>query len=210
MKRNTLMLGLALTAAALAAAVSLGSWPFSASRAAATAQAGGDAGAAAAANPGSGVHAMLATPQGRRFQQRRQFQDEAKRFFRDAATLGPAERERRAQALQAQIDRYEQADELSAGETMLLRVGLIRATVPDEARQALLVQQLAQRYRSQAAQHEQAFVEQQARDPKFQAYKRSEARIVAETMAMQQIPGGLTRDEYLRQRLQAERERIYR
>lgn len=206
MNRNTVMLGLALTVAALAAAVSLGGRPFAAGRAAPapTAQAG------AAGDGGANLHAMLATPQGRQFQQRRQFQDEAKRFFRDAKTLGPAERERRAQALQAQIDGYERANELSAGETMLLRVGLIQATVPDEARQALLVQRVAQRYRAQAQQREQAWAEQQARDPKFQAYKRGEARIVAETMAMRQFPGGLTRDEYLRQRLQAERERIYR
>lgn len=206
MKRNTVMLGLALTVAALAAAVSLGWRPAGAGRAAAAplAQAG------TAADGGANLHAMLATPQGRQFQQRRQFQDEAKRFFREAKTLGPAERERRAQALQAQIERYEQADELSAGETMLLRVGLIQATVPDEAQQALMVQRLAQRYKAQAQQREQAWAQQQAHDPKFQAYKRSEAQIVAETMKMQRFPDGLSRDDYLRQRLQAERERIYR
>jgi len=206
MKRNTVMLGLALTVAALAAAVSLGWRPSGAgdAKAAALAQAGGDA------DGGATLHAMLATPQGRQFQQRREFQDEAKRFFREAKSLGPAERERRAQALQAQVERYERADELSAGETMLLRVGLIQATVPDEAQQALMVQRLAQRYKAQAQQREQAWAEQQAHDPKFQAYKRSEAQIVAETMKMQRFPDGLTRDEYLRQRLQAERERIYR
>ncbi|QQP96428.1 hypothetical protein [Lysobacter enzymogenes] len=206
MKRNTVMLGLALTVAAFAAAVSLGWRPGAAggAKAAPLAQAGGDAGG------GATLHAMLATPQGRQFQQRREFQDEAKRFFREAKTLGPAERERRAQALQAQVERYEQADELSAGETMLLRVGLIQATVPDEAQQALMVQRLAQRYKAQAQQREQAWAEQQAHDPKFQAYKRSEAQIVADTMKMRQFPDGLTRDEYLRQRLQAERERIYR
>lgn len=206
MKRNTVMLGLALTVAAFAAAVSLGWRPGAAgdAKAAPLAQAGGDA------DGGATLHAMLATPQGRQFQQRREFQDEAKRFFREAKTLGPAERERRAQALQAQVERYEQADELSAGETMLLRVGLIQATVPDEAQQALMVQRLAQRYKAQAQQREQAWAEQQAHDPKFQAYKRSEAQIVADTMKMRQFPDGLTRDEYLRQRLQAERERIYR
>ncbi|QWP76001.1 hypothetical protein J5226_20725 [Lysobacter sp. K5869] len=206
MKRNTVMLGLALTVAALAAAVSLGWHPFDAGRAAAAplAQAGDGA------DGGAALPSMLATPQGRQFQQRRQFQDEAKRFFSDAKTLGPAERERRAQTLRAQIDRYEQADELSAGETMLLRVGLIQATVPDEAQQALMVQRLAQQYRAQARAREQAWVEQQAHDPKFQAYKRSEAQIVAETLKMQRFPDGLTRDEYLRRRLQAERERIYR
>lgn len=205
MNRNTVMLGLALTVAALAAAVSLGGRPFAAGAAAAP-----SAPAGAAADGGADLHAMLATPQGRQFQQRRQFQDEARRFFREAKALGPAERERRAQALQARIDEYERANELSAGETMLLRVGLIQATVPDEARQALLVQRLAERYRAQARQREQAWAERQARDPRFQAYKRSEARIVAETLAMQRFPAGLSRDEYLRQRLQAERERIYR
>jgi len=207
MKRNTVMLGLALTIAALAAAVSLGWHPFDAGRAAAAPPAPTGGGAA---DSGSALHSMLATPQGRQFQQRRQFQDEAKRFFSEAKTLGPAERERRAQALQAQIDRYERADGLSAGETMLLRVGLIQATVPDEAQQALMVQRLAQQYRAQARAREQAWVEQQAHDPKFQAYKRSEAQIVAETLKMQRFPDGLTRDEYLRRRLQAERERIYR
>lgn len=206
MNRNTVMLGVALTVAALAAAVSLGWRPFDAGRAAAAPPARTGDGA----EGGSALHAMLATPQGRQFQQRRQFQDEAKRFFDQAKTLGPAERQRRAQALQAQVDRYEQAGELSAGETMLLRVGLIQATVPDEAQQALMVQRLAQQYRAQARAREQAWVEQQAHDPKFQAYKRSEAQIVAETMKMQRFPDGLTRDEYLRQRLQAERERIYR
>jgi len=208
MKRYTVMLGLALTVAALAAAVSLGWRPGAAGAGRAVAAPLAQAGVAA--DGGASLHAMLATPQGRQFQQRRQFQDEAKRFFSDAKTLGPAERERRAQALQAQIERYEQAGELSAGETMLLRVGLIQATVPDEAQQALMVQRLAQRYRAQAQQREQAWAQQQAHDPKFQAYKRSEAQIVAETMKMQRFPDGLSRDEYLRQRLQAERERIYR
>ncbi|MFQ6312228.1 hypothetical protein [Lysobacter capsici] len=73
-----------------------------------------------------------------------------------------------------------------------------------------MVQQLAARYRADAKRREQQWVEQQQHDTRFQAYKQRERVVVAEVLAMQQIPGGVTRDEYLRQRLQAERERVYR
>ena len=56
---------------------------------------------------------------------------------------------------------------------------------------------------------EAAFVAQQQADPRMQRYKAREKTVVAEVMAMTIIPGGLTRDEYLRQRLQLERERAF-
>jgi hypothetical protein len=211
MKRSTLMLGLALIVAASAAAVSLGLFDAGGRDARTAAAAGGD-GANGASSQGepAPMQALLATPQARDYRQRQQFQQQARSFFREAAALGPAEREQRAQALGARIDHYEQANELSAGETLLLRVGLIQATEPDPARQQAQVRELAQRYRAQAAQREQAWADQQSRDPKFQAYKQRESAVVAEVMALASIPGGLSRDAYLRQRLQAERERIYR
>lgn len=207
MNRNILMLGLALTVAACAAAVSLGWTPLRPARADAAPTA---ADTVAAGKPDPSLHNLLATPKARDYQQRKQFQADAHDFFRKAASLGPAERERRAQTLREDIERYENASELSAGESMLLRVGLIQATVADEAQQAAMVQQLAARYRADAQRREQQWIEQQQHDPKFQAYKQRERVVVAEVLAMQQIPGGVTRDEYLRQRLQAERERVYR
>lgn len=45
-------------------------------------------------------------------------------------------------------------------------------------------------------------------DPMFQLYKVRESQIVAETLSLQTIPNGLSRDEYLRRRLQAEREQL--
>jgi hypothetical protein len=42
----------------------------------------------------------------------------------------------------------------------------------------------------------------------FQLYKVREREIVAEVMALQSIPDGLSREEYLRRRLQAEREQL--
>ncbi|MEH6417796.1 hypothetical protein [Pseudomonas sp. CGJS7] len=209
MKRHTAMLGLALTVAAFAAAVSLGWLPIYPARAdsAPTPLA---VAAVANASQGTPLQNLLSTPQARSYQQRQQFQQDARVFFRDAAKLGPVDRERRAQALQGQIDAYEQARELSAGESLMLRIGLIQATESDPARQKALVQQLAQRYRGDADRLEQRWAEQQRNDPRFQSYKQRERIVVDEVMAMAQIPGGLSRNEYLRQRLQAERERAYR
>ncbi|ALN90765.1 MULTISPECIES: hypothetical protein [Lysobacter] len=209
MKRNPVMLGLALTVVAFATAVSLGWLPMYPARADTT-PAPAAVTAIANASRGTPLQSLLATPQARSYQQRQRFHNEARDFFRDASSLGPVERERRAQTLQRQIDGYEQARELSAGESLMLRIGLIQATVADPARQKAMVQQLAQRYRADAQRREQQWADRQQHDPRFQSYKQREQIVVAEVMAMQSIPSGLTRNEYLRQRLQAERERIYR
>ena len=66
------------------------------------------------------------------------------------------------------------------------------------------------RYRAHADQRMDAFAAQQRNDPRFQSYKARERAIVAEVMALPRIPGGLTRDQYLRQRLQQARETAYR
>ena len=79
----------------------------------------------------------------------------------------------------------------------------------DPARQAEQVAAIADRYRAHADRRMAAFLEQQRNDPRFQAYKAREAQVVAEVMAATTIPAGLTRDQYLRQRLQEERERAY-
>ncbi|KRA73089.1 hypothetical protein ASD78_16000 [Lysobacter sp. Root667] len=154
--------------------------------------------------------ALIRTPQARAYRDRQGFRDDAKRFFRDAAALSAAERTRQAQRVERGIDGYERAGELSAGETMLLRVALIQATVPDQAEQMRQVEALATQYRELAERRNAQYLAQQRNDPRFQSYKQREAVVVAEVMALRQIPGGLTRDEYLRQRLQAERERAYR
>lgn len=206
--RKPVLIASALTAAALAAAVGGAGWPRhdggAIAAGAATAVAANDA-----ATPPSS-QALLATPQAQQYRQRQRFQHEARQFFAQAERLPAGERERRAQALQRDIDAYEGAGELSAGETVLLRVALIRATVADPARQAELVEVLAARYRGEAERRNAQWLQQQAQDPRFRDYKRREQEIVAEVMAMRAFPGGLSRDEYLRQRLQAERERVYR
>ena len=210
MKRNPLMLGLALTVVAFATTVSLGWLPMYPAHADTSSTTPAAVKAVADASQGTPLQSLLATPQARSYQQRQQFHKDARDFFQRAASLGPVERERRAQTLEREIDAYERDGELSAGESMMLRTGLIQATVSDVARQKAMAQQLAQRYRADAEQRERRWIDQQQHDSRFQSYKQRESIVVAEVMAMQQIPGGLTRNEYLRQRLQAERERAYR
>lgn len=176
-----------------------------------------DAGVSAEAHPSSAaldapspaLASLQATPQARAFRDRQRFEADARDFFARAASLRAVELSERAGALTRQIDAYEAAGGLSAGEAVLLRTALVRATVDDPARQAEEVAAIAERYRTHADQRMAAFVAQQANDPRFQAYKTREAQVVAEVMAMTSVPAGLTRDQYLRQRLQEERERAY-
>lgn len=157
----------------------------------------------------SPLASLQATPQAQEHLERQRFEADAKDFFARSASLRAVERSERADALTRQIDKYEAAGGLSAGEAVLLRTALVKATVDDPARQAEEVAAIADRYRAHADRRMAAFLEQQRNDPRFQAYKAREARVVAEVMAATTIPAGLTRDQYLRQRLQQERERAY-
>ena len=157
----------------------------------------------------SPLASLQATPQAQEHLKRQRFEADAKDFFARSASLRAVERSERADALTRQIDKYEAACGLSAGEAVLLRTALVKATVDDPARQAEQVAAIADRYRAHADRRMAAFLEQQRNDPRFQAYKAREAQVVAEVMAATTIPAGLTRDQYLRQRLQEERERAY-
>lgn len=152
------------------------------------------------------IAALENTPQAREWLGQQRFEREARAFVHDAAKLPTGERERRAQALETQIGARERSGELSAGETMLLRAAMIEASSGNKAEQAARLAALVERYRADAARREAAFAAQQQADPRLQRYKAREKAVVAEVMAMKDIPGGLTRDEYLRERLQRERE----
>jgi len=152
---------------------------------------------------------LQATPQAQAHRERERFEADARDFFARASSLRPVERSERADALSRQIDRYEGDGGLSAGEAVLLRTALVKATVDDPAQQAEEVAAIAERYRTHADQRMAAFAAQQRSDPRFQTYKAREVQVVAEVMAMTSFPAGLTRDQYLRQRLQEERERAY-
>lgn len=205
MKPKTIAFVVALIAIALLAWTTttrtLGDKPAS------TAQTGNTDAEALAADPRLAV--LQDSPQARIYRERQDFEARSKRFLQDAATLGPVEREKQARALSMSIDKYEREAGLSTGEALLLRSALIKATVADETRQATQIADLMQDYRERADRGTAEYLAQHQRDPRFQDYKARERSIVEEVTAMRSIPGGLSRDEYLRQRLQQARELAY-
>lgn len=152
--------------------------------------------------------ALLQTPEARRWQQRQAFDASVRDFFATAATLDPAERQRRAERIEQGIAEYEAQRQLSAGEASNLRLGLIQASEADEGRRAERMAEVRLRYQLDAQRREAQWAQQQAADPGFARYKERERVVVAEVMALATIPQGLSRDEYLRRRLQAEREAL--
>lgn len=160
---------------------------------------------AAPVQPAADMAVLQQTPEVRAWQERQAFEARTRTFFADAARLEPAARRQQAAALQADIDRYEKASQLSAGEAMNLRLGLIQAEESDEVERGARMAEIVAAYRQDGARREAQWQQALQDDAAFADYKRREQTIVAEVMALQQIPGGLSRDEYLRQRLLAER-----
>ncbi|HKE93466.1 MAG TPA: hypothetical protein VKB34_04105 [Povalibacter sp.] len=132
------------------------------------------------------------------------FHARARQFFAAAAALTAAERVRQAKSIAADVDRYEHSGELSAGEALLLKSALIRASVADPAGQQKQVDQFERSYRADTNRRLEAWSTH--RDPMFELYKLRESVIISNVMSMSTIPEGLSRDEYLRRRLQSERE----
>ena len=153
--------------------------------------------------------ALATTPEALAYRSRQAFEQETRNFLRDAPKLDDNTRNTRALALSREINRREQNREFSAGEAVMLRIGLIHAAIEDESERIRQAQTLISRYREQNVQRERAFQDKQRRDAQFQQYKAQEARIVSEVLAMQYYPDGMSRDDYLRQRLQEARETIY-
>lgn len=145
-------------------------------------------------------------PRVEKFQQRERFQQDVREFFARAPALPPEERAARGREIARAITRYEAEGEIAAAEALTLRSALIRETVADPAEQVEAIRGLQQHYQQQGARKQ---AEWEARsDPEFEMYKAREREIVAEVMAMTTIPDGLSREEYLRRRLQSAREQL--
>jgi hypothetical protein len=149
--------------------------------------------------------ALLGDPAVRGYQARLRFAADYQDFIQGAAGLAEAERRSRAAALAREIDRREAAGELALSEALLLQVGLAQAEGGDEEAQKARADALVARYQALSAAREA----KRAPDARFTRYKADEKRIVEEVMALDSIPDGLSRDQYLRQRLQEAREQAY-
>jgi hypothetical protein len=203
MKIKPVHLGLAI-----AAVLTLSLWMMGQHREASTHAVLADAALPATA-PADPIAALASTPEALAFRSRQAFEQQTRSFLRDAPNLDDNTRNARALALSREIGRREQTRELSAGEAVMLRIGIIQAAVKDDAERIRQAQALITRYRAITAARERAFVDQQRKDAQFQEYKAREASIVSEVLAMQNYPGNMSRDDYLRLRLQEAREAIY-
>lgn len=150
---------------------------------------------------------LLAAPQVRQQQQRLAFHNRYRDFIERAAELDAAARAAEVRDLEQGIETLEQQGELALSEALLLQLALIKADTQDEAAQKARGEALIRRYQALSAEREAA--QAQRPNPQFERYKAEERRIVEEVMALQNVPDGLSRDQYLRQRLQEARERSY-
>jgi hypothetical protein len=159
--------------------------------------ASGPAVPAVAAAGETGAPAAQQTTRPARPPQQQSFGAEVRDFFDSAGALGDEERERRAAALRERITERERDGLLLPPEALMLRLALLRATIDDPA-----VLDHESRSLVEAAREAEAATRGSAPpDPRFAAYKQREAEIVREVMALDEVPGGLPRDEYLRRRL---------
>ena len=152
------------------------------------------------------LHELLQNPAVKNQEQRLAFHQAYRSFVSGAAELSPAQRESHAQALREQIETYEQRSELAMSESLLLQLGLIQLTTGDEQAQKDQAAALVARYKAISAEREAKAATPSA---EFRRYKAEEKRIVEEVLSMDSFPDGLSRDEYLRQRLQQAREQHY-
>ncbi|UUY09539.1 hypothetical protein LRS11_05740 [Pseudomonas sp. J452] len=153
------------------------------------------------------AQALLNTPAVQAYQARLQFMVDYRRFMQEAAALSAEQRRRQAEALARQIDQREATAELALSEALLLQLGLAQVQGGDEETQKARAEQLLARYQAlNQARETRAKVP----DVRFSQYKSEEKRIVDEVLALDSIPDGLSRDQYLRQRLQEAREQAYR
>ena len=168
------------------------------------------AAAPSADSVGARIDALAITPQARAYRQRQEFELRIKRFLAKAPALGAVERSEQARTLSSAIDDSARATEMSAGEAFVLQAALIDASAADADERIDRMARLVERHRRNTEQREARWLDSQNRNPQFQDYKARERTIVAEVSAMAEIPGGLTRDTYLRLRLQQAREQSYR
>lgn len=134
------------------------------------------------------------------------FRSDLGAFFREVELLPAQDYEPRARELLARVDSLAAAGYLTSPEALALRLSLLKyALSPNEYRAQ--ANTLISDARRRAEQAEQEWVLQS--DPKYEAYRAEERRIVEQSVTMSEFPDGMTRQAYLRERLRDLRSEIY-
>jgi hypothetical protein len=145
------------------------------------------------------------TPELARHREAIAFSDAVRAFFDGYRELEKAERAARAEDLLARIEARERDGLLLAQEALVLRLGILRATVDDPAVLDSESRRVVEDYQRRA---EQAAANR-VPDPRDAEYQTRQAEIAREVMALAEIPGGVSREEYLRERLRELRIDVY-
>ena len=143
--------------------------------------------------------ALLDSPQTLELANRLDFEEELHTFFAKAKGLSSDERAAEAAMLEQRLAEYERLGQVSAAESLMVRIAMTKLTIEDEAAQKQALQGLIDRQNAATQARKEEWLAKPR--PEFEAYKQQEKQIVKEVMAMDQVPGGLPRNEYLRQRL---------
>lgn len=131
------------------------------------------------------------------------FQQHSRGFFDNAERLSEQEKQAQLRQLLDGTNQYEQQGKLVPMEALILKLAMLRYTSSGDDDYKAKAKGLIDQYKAQSDLREQAWLANP--DPNFVDYKRQEADIVKEVTAMTVIPDGLSRDEYLRQRLEQAR-----
>ncbi|WP_421861295.1 hypothetical protein [Marinobacter salarius] len=143
--------------------------------------------------------ALLDNPQTLELANRLDFEEELHTFFANAKSLSSEERAAEAAILEQRLAEYERVGQVSAAESLMVRIAMTKLTIEDEAAQKRALQGLIDQQNAAAQARKEEWLAKPR--PEFEAYKQQEKQIVQEVMAMDKVPAGMTRNEYLRQRL---------
>ena len=147
----------------------------------------------------AGQQALLENPETQELANRLDFEEELHTFFANADGLSSEERAAEAAMLEQRLAEYQRKGQVSAAESLMVRIAMTKLTIEDEAAQKRALQGLIDQQNDAAQARKEAWLAKPR--PEFEAYKQREKQIVKEVMAMEKVPAGLTRNEYLRQRL---------
>ena len=132
-----------------------------------------------------------------------EFQQHSRGFFDNADQLSEQEKQAQLRQLLDGTNKYEQEGKLVPMEALVLKLAMLRYSSRGDEDYKAKAKALIDQYKAQSDVREQAWLANP--EPQFIEYKRQENDIVKEVMAMTVIPDGLSRDEYLRQRLEQAR-----
>ena len=147
----------------------------------------------------AGQQALLENPETLELANRLDFEEELHTFFANADGLSSEERAAEAAMLERRLAEYQRKGQVSAAESLMVRIAMTKLTIEDEAAQKRALQGLIDRQNAAAQARKEEWLAKPR--PEFEAYKQQEKQIVKEVMAMDKVPAGMTRNEYLRQRL---------